>query len=102
MNIEEYRKKGLHLPIEFRDFHDQKDIFKQIGGMEYYGKQISWIEAQVYTIDYFLWIMAKYGFELRKTNRKVPREDLSLAIERRKREESEAFLKAMQEERNKK
>lgn len=94
MTLDEYRAKGLHLPTILRDFHDQKDIFKLIGGMEYYGKQITWVDGHVYTIDYFLWIMAKYGYELRKVTRKVPRENIHKAIEARK----EAQYKMLREE----
>jgi len=100
MTLDEYRNKSLHLPPEFRDFHDQKDIFKLIGPMKDLGTNkdiVNWQDGMCYTIDMFLWIMAKYGFELRKTRRKVVRENLSLAIERRKREEGEAFKKMLEE-----
>jgi len=99
MTLDEYRAKGLHLPTILRDFHDQKDIFKQIGGMEYYGKEITWVEGHVYTIDYFLWIMAKYGYELRKVTRKVPRENIHEAIKARKEAEYRMFREELDKSR---
>lgn len=90
IDIDEYRR-GLHLPPEFRDFHDQKDLFKQIGNREINGKEITWVDGHVYTIDFFLWIMAKYGYELRRTKRRVKREDIAEAIRQRREAEAEIF-----------
>jgi hypothetical protein len=62
---------GRYLPRELRDFHDQKDLFKTIEHVSGVGKQkISWIDAHIFTIDIFLWFMARRGYLLKKTSSK--------------------------------
>lgn len=75
MNRQQYNKDGKHLPDFLKDFHDQKAIFKTI--QQWADKQNqfndlpnSWIENQVYTMDYFLWCMALHGYKLQKIKSK--------------------------------
>ena len=81
--LKDYLKSGKHLPKEFRDFHNQNDLFKLIGGCDVRCHEsmppeiINWRQGQVYVIDYFLWFMATYGYELRKVKSKIPRKDLN-------------------------
>ena len=81
----EYVKSGDHLPPQFRDFHDQKDLFKSI---DVYidreargGRQVAWTAAHVYVIDIFLWYMAQRGWTLQRSRARVNfwnyREELS-------------------------
>jgi len=72
MTPEEYVRSGKHLPKIMRDFHDQKDIFKDIHHRytEPGRKEIDWISAQIYTVDWFLWYMGQRGYTLQKSKRK--------------------------------
>jgi hypothetical protein len=79
--VEQWRKDGRHLPRFMRDFHDQKDIFKAMHSMtavekHEYAKDVSWVVGQCYVIDIFLWFMARHGYTLQRTPKKLPFEDL--------------------------
>jgi hypothetical protein len=74
----EWLKSGKHLPCFMRDFHDQKSVFKFFDEMVQLKKERNpndpiaqdlpnWISAQIYTIDFFLWTMAKFGYTLQKS-----------------------------------
>lgn len=83
--IEKWRESGKYMPPAFRDFHDQKDLFKTIHetinveGHEYV-KDISWVAGQVYVIDIFLWFMALHGYTLQKSRAKLDFHDIDEAI----------------------
>lgn len=70
----EHVKESNHLPEFLRDFHDQKDLFKTI--WEWWGDKIEdstsikWIDAHIFTIDYFLWFMGIHGYKLQKDRTK--------------------------------
>jgi hypothetical protein len=76
-NLDAWMKEGRYLPEFMRDFHDQKDLFKAMDEVAQrsvtngnaYIKDVSWIGAQVYTVDIFLWVMAKHGYTLQKTRK---------------------------------
>lgn len=75
--VAEWRKEQGHLPPFLRDFHDQKEFFKDMHHLfegrieeDEYIKDISWVAGQVYTIDIFLWHMARFGYTLQKTRAK--------------------------------
>lgn len=58
MKAEEY------LPKEIQDFHDQKELFKEIQQEK---TPNNWVDNHIYTIDYFLYYMAKVkGYKLQK------------------------------------
>ena len=76
--IEAWRKSGDYLPSFMRDFHDQKDLFKALhevaerydagpGGPRLDG--LGWVGAQCYTIDVFLWVMARHGYTLQRSRK---------------------------------
>jgi hypothetical protein len=78
-------KSGEYLPDFMRDFHDQKDVFKACdevmqrsveknGGS--YMRDLSWADAHVYTVDIFLWMMARHGYTLQRSRKRVPFSDL--------------------------
>ena len=84
--ITEWRKKSQHLPKFMRDFHDQKDLFKMIHELtiiepEALNKVISWMDGHIYVIDVFLWAMARFGYTLQKTSKKLDFEDIHETIE---------------------
>lgn len=73
----DWLSSGKHLPKFMRDFHDQKDLFKLIyycyeNGTHEIGVDVpNWVQAHVFTIDWFLWWMASRGYTLQKTRKKV-------------------------------
>lgn len=76
-----WRKAGKYLPQFMRDFHDQKDTFKSLHDTvaiekNEYCKDVSWVAGQCYVIDIFLWHMARHGYVLRKSNARLPFDDI--------------------------
>jgi hypothetical protein len=72
-SLDQWLKSGKYLPSFMRDFHDQKDLFKTIHELVHKHdgtKQISWIDAHIYTINVFLWFMARRGYTLQRTQAK--------------------------------
>jgi hypothetical protein len=68
MNNDQFNKQ---LPDFLRDFHDQKDFFKAMHA--HYSKEGqenkipgNWIDNHIYTIDFFLWLMALNGYRLQR------------------------------------
>ena len=98
-SAEEYVRSGRHLPEAFRDFHDQKDLFKTIDGAIDWeargGRPVGWIDAQIYVIDIFLWFMAKRGWTLQRSRARV--EFLSYERDReiRRRQQSKEFAEML-------
>lgn len=81
MELADWLKSGKYLPAPLRDFHDQKDVFKAIDEVvqrraDSYTKDVNWVSAQVYTIDLFLWLMAKHGYTLQRSRKHVEFQDL--------------------------
>lgn len=79
--VKEWRTSGKYLPAFLRDFHDQKDTFKTLHSCvdiekHQYAKDISWMSGHCYVIDIFLWHMARHGYVLRKTDKKLPFDDI--------------------------
>lgn len=79
--VQEWRKSGAYLPDFLRDFHDQKDTFKtlhttvDVGNHGYCG-DVDWVKGQCYVVDIFLWHMARHGYVLRRTNKRLPFDDI--------------------------
>lgn len=70
MTLEQWLKSGAYLPRTMRDFHDQKDLFKALFDTIRIPDQlqhVSWIDAHIFTIDIFLWWMAKRGYTLQRS-----------------------------------
>jgi len=70
MEAIEYVNNGNHLPDFLKDFHDQKEVFKAVcqqttpdGGAP---PPVNWIDAHVFTIDFFLHWIALHGYKLQK------------------------------------
>lgn len=70
----EFLQSGEYLPEFLRDFHDQKDFFKSMHFLyqdsEGAEDKPSWVNGQIYTIDWFLWFAASRGYTLQKCRRK--------------------------------
>ncbi|MFT9025974.1 hypothetical protein [Acetobacter indonesiensis] len=103
--VQEYLESGMYLPPFLRDFHDQKDVFKFLDDVQERNIEkhrngerhdaISWRNAQVYTIDIFLWVMARHGYTLQRSRKKLPFSDIDRTLEgendRRRKEIAEAL-----------
>lgn len=84
-STEEWLHSGEYLPEFMRDFHDQKDLFKALqevverrnekDGLSY-TKDLNWVTAHVYTIDIFLWVLARHGWTLQRSRKRVPFSDI--------------------------
>lgn len=79
--VQEWRKSGEYLPEFMRDFHVQKDTFKALHlsvdvEKNDYAKSVNWVAGQCYVIDIFLWHMARHGYVLRRTNKRLPFDDI--------------------------
>lgn len=83
-----------------RDFHDQKDLFKTVHRQTPHditnddSGKVSWVDGQIYTIDVFLWFMARHGYTLQKTKKNLDFDDIgdTLRSDATKRREEEASM----------
>ena len=82
--LQEWMESLEYLPKILRDFHDQKNLFKcmhfryenQEGGDDATEDKPNWRDGHVYVIDWFLWYMARRGYTLQKTRKKLDFEEL--------------------------
>lgn len=94
----EWRQDGEHLPDFMQDFHDQKELFKTIGPMEGpSGRQVDWITAQCYTIDRFLWFMARHGYTLQKSRARLPFDDIATTLNEARNERQQQYGAVLKE-----
>lgn len=75
-SLETWMRSGEYLPPPIRDFHDQKDLFKAIHALvdvEGHGlaKSVDWVTGQCYVIDVFLWFMARRGYTLQRSRKRL-------------------------------
>ena len=97
--IRKWLKKQKHLPKFLRDFHDQKDVFKTIGGMQNPPYQeLSWIDGHCYSIDKFLWWMAVHEYTLQKCRAKQPFKNMRETIKAKEDKETEVFKKVLEKD----
>ncbi len=99
----EFIDSSEYLPRILRDFHDQKDVFKTIHNHcaeNESVKKLSWIDAHCYTVDIFLWFMARHGYTLQKPRAKVEFDDLRETIREFEKESVEYFNKILTSSRN--
>ncbi len=83
-DIEKWINSGQHLPEFMRDFHDTKDLFRFLDSIQRdtinYGNRLGFgknhyvnpIDAHIYVIDVFLHILARRGYTLQRTKKKLP------------------------------
>ena len=98
--LKQWRDDQKHLPEFMRDFHRCKELFK---GIEDYivldedhpAKAVNWRQGHCYTIDVFLWFMARHGWTLQRSRARQNFEDLDALLEELNRLRREAFTAAM-------
>ena len=71
-----WMKSGAYLPEPLRDFRDQKEVFKLIHEVtdvreNDIAAEVDWITGQVYVIDVFLWFMARRGYTLQRSRKRL-------------------------------
>jgi hypothetical protein len=104
ISLDSFLKNGVYLPPELRGFYAQKSLFRRIqevssrykwGYLEKPPMQV----AMCYTIDIFLWFMAKHGYTLQKTRVKVEGlkdfGEMMDEFEQQRQADRDFFLKAM-------
>ena len=103
--VQQWLESGKYLPKFLRDYHDQKDIFKCFSEgvelhLEEHGgfpmKNLTWLDAHIYTIDIFLWIMARHGYTLQRSRKDLPFSDLDETVSLSKKARSEASARSIQ------
>ena len=68
----EWLKSGEYMPEEFRDFHAQKDLFKAMHHIiRNADENGNWRDGHIYVVDTFLWYMARCGYTLQRSRKKV-------------------------------
>jgi len=66
-------KSGDYMPPEFRDFHDQKDLFKAMHNtIQNADDNGNARDGHIYVVDTFLWYMARCGYTLQKCRKSLP------------------------------
>lgn len=103
--VTQWLRSGEYLPDFMRDFHDQKDLFKAVDEVKQrsvernggsYMRDLSWSDAHVYTVDIFLWMMARHGYTLQRSRKRGVTfpdvNDFVAAAVKRSREASAALL----------
>ncbi|MFT8480213.1 hypothetical protein [Gluconobacter oxydans] len=99
--VQEWLESGEYLPSFLRDFHDQMDLFKYLdevrersvkknGGP--YMASLTFSDAQIYTIDIFLWVMARHGYTLQRSRNGLCFSDLSDTIARSNKSRSDSAV----------
>lgn len=108
-DVTAWLKSGEYLPKFLRDFHDQKDLFKALDAVQSRtaeddkSRRVNWLAAHVYTIDVFLWMMARHGYTLQKTRKPMqfePMEDWLYREKEASRGRSAEMLKALLTQKN--
>lgn len=102
---EAWMKSGAYLPPPMRDFHDQKDVFKSVHEMVERSREkrdgidytdgVGWVAAQVYSVDFFLWYMARHGYTLQRSRQRLEFQDLSATVASDKAKRSREMALAM-------
>jgi len=89
-----WQKSGDYMPPEFRDFHDQKDLFNAMHNtIQNADENGNARDGHIYVVDTFLWYMARCGYTLQRCRRDLPFKDVNDDISRLERERAESFAK---------
>ncbi|HDL6700359.1 TPA: hypothetical protein PXJ63_004595 [Yersinia enterocolitica] len=76
--LRNWLESGDYLPNEFRDFHDQKDLFKAMHWIiENANENGNARDGHIYVVDTFLWYMASRGYTLQRSRKKVNFREIS-------------------------
>lgn len=98
--LQEWREEQKHLPEFMRDFHNCKQLFKGIEDFivledDHPAREVNWRQAHCYTIDVFLWFMARHGWTLQRSRARLEFESLQELLDQLDSERRQAFADAM-------
>ncbi|MDH1104787.1 hypothetical protein N5C55_02705 [Pseudomonas otitidis] len=98
--LKQWREDQKHLPEFMRDFHKCKDLFRGIEDFtllddDHPARQVNWRQAQCYTIDVFLWFMARHGYTLQRSRTRLNFDDLDARLDQLCQARRDAFAAAM-------
>lgn len=98
--LKAWREQQKHLPEFMRDFHRCKQLFRGISEYivceaDHPANDVNWRQAHCYTIDVFLWFMAKHGFSLQRCRVRKNFEDLDALLEQLDAERRNSFALAL-------
>lgn len=101
--LKQWRDDQKHLPAFMRDFHNCKQLFKGIADYieledDHPAKEVNWRQAHCYTIDVFLWFMARHGFTLQRSRARQNFDDLDVLLNHLDELRRQAFTDAMQKQ----
>lgn len=89
-------KSGDYMPQEFRDFHAQKDLFQAMHNtIQNANENGNARDGHIYVVDTFLWYMARCGYTLQRSRKKVPFKNMDDDIKKYWQEASERFGKML-------
>ncbi len=89
-------KSGNYMPPEFRDFHDQKNLFKAMHNtIQNANENGNARDGHIYVVDTFLWYMARCGYTSQRSRKKVPFKNMEDDINKYWQEASERFSKVL-------
>lgn len=102
--LQKWREEQKHLPEFMRDFHNCKRLFRGIGEFivlegDHPAKEVNWRQAHCYTIDVFLWFMARHGFTLQRSRSRHAFESLDDLLEELDRERRQIMASIAQQPR---
>lgn len=91
-NLVTWLQSGEYLPEFLRDFHDQKDVFKAMHNTIHNANENgNPRDGHIYVIDTFLWYMARCGYTLQCSRKKVEFRNMQDDIDRSKEITRKAF-----------
>ena len=101
--IKQYLNEGGYLPEPLKDFQDQKQFFKYLHEKHCIdddllicnGKEMCWKDGHIYTVDYFLHFMAKFGYKLQRDRTNIEFRDIREELETFRTSQTEEFRKAV-------
>lgn len=84
----------FYLPVFMKDFHDAKDFFR-LYERETGDTHLDKITGHVYCSDFFLFFLARFGYFLRRSNKKLDFSNLDFLLAKNKQKEVDVFLKML-------
>jgi hypothetical protein len=88
--MDSWLSDGRYLPTFMRDFHDQKDLFRYLDGIRERSDAnaqgapamagVDSRAAHVYTVNVFLWVMAKNGWTLQRARKRFSFGDICESV----------------------
>lgn len=101
--LRNWLESGDYLPNEFRDFHDQKDLFKAMHWIiENANENGNARDGHIYVVDTFLWYMASRGYTLQRSRKKINFKEISDDVIRFKSESMRIFDETLRTEKEQK